>query len=74
MTEENYRRRVIPSRNVRKEDVPVLVECHANPDGRSDTIAVVPLTSDSTIHGFEIRCQCGASVIVECIYQEEEGT
>ena len=71
MTDANDKRRVIPAREVRREAAPVLVECHRRPDGGSDTIAVVPLTEGGDVRGFEVRCQCGAQVIVECLYAEE---
>lgn len=71
MTDANQRRRVIPSREVKRDAAPVLVECHQRPDGGSDTIAVVPLTEGGNVRGFEVRCQCGAAVIVECVYADD---
>ena len=63
---------MIPAREVRHVDAPVLVECTSGPDNRSDTMTVIPLAEGNAIHGFEVRCQCGATVVVECVYEEEK--
>ena len=63
---------MIPARQVRQVDAPVLVECTGNPDHPSETITVIPLAEGGAIQGFEVRCQCGASVVVECVYDEEK--
>jgi len=62
---------VIPARAVRQIGAPVLVEC-TGPADRNDTITVIPLAENGAIHGFEVRCQCGAKAVVECVYDEEK--
>jgi hypothetical protein len=32
---------------------------------------VVPLLDGDRLAGFEVRCGCGASAVVECVYAEE---
>jgi hypothetical protein len=48
----------------------VLIECQKTAEGQVGAIAVVPLAEGDVVHGFEVRCQCGAGVIVECVYAE----
>lgn len=71
MTDAVQKRRVIPAREVGQGTAPVLVESVTKPDGTTDTMAVVPLTEGTDIRGFEVRCQCGAAVIVECVTEEQ---
>ena len=73
MNDAPERRRVIPAREVERTSAPVLVESHRGPDGTPDTIAVIPLAEGNEIRGFDVRCQCGSAVIVECIYDESGG-
>lgn len=63
---------MIPSRSVRRADQPVLVDCGTGKDGHAGTMTVIPLTENGRIQAFEVRCQCGSSVIVECLYEENE--
>ena len=72
MSDPNRARQVIPSRSVRRAEQPVLVDCSASSDGHSGTMTVIPLTENGEIHAFEVRCQCGSSIIVECLYEENE--
>ena len=71
MAETNSNKRVIRARDVHSVRAPVLVESHQSADGHTDTIAIVPLADGNEIKGFEVRCQCGASVVIECVYEEE---
>ena len=48
---------------------PALLDCAAG--GSQGTIAVVPLLDGDRVAGFEIRCGCGASAVVECVYPSE---
>ena len=49
-----------------------LVECGGVDEGHSGrAITVVPLLDGSRIAGFEVRCGCGSSAVVECIYTTE---
>lgn len=47
-----------------------MIDCAAGGSGRG-TIAVVPLLDGDRIEGFEIRCGCGATAVVECVYPSE---
>jgi hypothetical protein len=70
MIDQTPHGRIIPAKSVQHSDAPVLVDCQTTADGRLNTIAVVPLAEAGAILGFEVRCQCGAEVIVECVYEE----
>ena len=49
-----------------------MIECGTPGNGHAaQPIAVVPLLDGERIAGFEIRCGCGASAIVECVYGKE---
>ena len=51
---------------------PAMVDCGSTADGqRSQPITVVPLLDGEVVAGFEIRCGCGSTAIVECVYQQE---
>jgi hypothetical protein len=72
MTDSTQRPGVIRRDAVRMVTQAALIDCGTAKDGHSaQTIAVVPLLDGDRIAGFEIRCGCGASAIVECIYQKE---
>ena len=71
MAEPPARRGVIPGNVVHRADQPVLVDCsHGEQGPTRQPISVVPVVDGNTVVGFEVRCSCGASVIVECIYEE----
>ena len=72
MSETTSKHRVIPARDVHQVGAPVLVECQSNVQGEPGAMAVVPLAEGDVIHGFEVRCQCGAGVIVECVYEGDK--
>lgn len=61
---------VIRRTAVRMASQPTQVECGTSNGAGTHPIAVVPLLDGDHIAGFEIRCGCGASALVECIYQE----
>lgn len=49
-----------------------MVECGAATAGRpAHTLAVVPLLDGDRLAGFEVRCGCGSTAVVECVYAEE---
>lgn len=51
---------------------PALIDCGTASEGHAaQPMAVVPLLDGDRIAGFEIRCGCGASAIVECVYAKE---
>jgi len=70
MTESPSHPSVIRRDSVRLSARPALVDCAAGGTGKG-TIAVVPLLDGDRIAGFEIRCGCGASAVVECVYPSE---
>lgn len=49
---------------------PALVDCGSGTPGQGP-LAVVPLLDGDRIAGFEIRCGCGATAVVECVYPTE---
>lgn len=55
---------------VRLAKRPAMVDCAAGGNSLG-TIAVVPLLDGDRVAGFEIRCGCGASAVVECVYPSE---
>ena len=48
----------------------VIVDCGNGTPGQGP-LAVVPLLDGDRIAGFEIRCGCGATAVVECVYPTE---
>jgi hypothetical protein len=60
--------RVIRRDAVRLVQRPALVDCSATTTPGQGPLAVVPLLDGDRIAGFEIRCGCGASALVECVY------
>jgi hypothetical protein len=72
MTEGTQKPGVIHRSAVRLVQQPALVDCGTVADGHTaQPIAVVPLLDGDRIAGFEIRCGCGATAVVECVYQKE---
>ena len=68
----NDNRGVIRGAAVRRVEQPALVDCTSKAEGSvARPIAVVPLLDGDRIAGFEIRCGCGASAVVECVYDKE---
>lgn len=72
MTEPPDRPGVLRAREVRRVAAPVLVECTTTEHGSTNTMTVIPLMDGERIEAFEVRCHCGSSVIVECVYEQEE--
>jgi hypothetical protein len=50
---------------------PALVECSHDAGRPGGSITVVPLLDAERVVGFEIRCACGSSAVVECVYPNE---
>ncbi len=48
-----------------------MVDCTAGSGAGKGPIAVVPLLDGDRLAGFEIRCGCGCSAVVECVYPSE---
>ena len=72
MAEPPAHRGVIPGNVVHRADQPVLVDSsQGEAQPTNHPITVVPVLDGDSIVGFEVRCSCGASVIVECIYEEK---
>jgi hypothetical protein len=68
MSEPEPVRGVIPAHAVKRVAQAVMVECGGAAE--ADALAVVPLLDGQRIAGFEVRCACGRSVIVECVYED----
>lgn len=70
MTESPNPKGVIRRSDVRIVPQQALIDC-GNAAAGKGPLAVVPLLDGDRIAGFEIRCGCGASAIVECVYPTE---
>ena len=62
---------VIRKSAVRLVAQPALVDCSSSGAPGQGPLAVVPLLDGDRVAGFEIRCGCGASAIVECVYPDQ---
>lgn len=71
MAETSPSSQVIRREAVRLVRQPALVACGSPTTGQQGTLAVVPLLDGDRVAGFEIRCGCGATALVECVYPEE---
>jgi hypothetical protein len=72
MTTPNDKPGVIRRDAVRLVAQPALVACGAGGDGTAaQPLTVAPLLDGDRIAGFEIRCGCGVSAVVECVYAQE---
>lgn len=72
MSEQRDRTGVIRRDDVRLAAQPAQIDCGSDAAGKvTGTLAVVPLVDDDHVAGFEIRCGCGASAMVECVYEKE---
>ena len=56
---------------MRRVEAPVVVECGEAAGAAAGSMTVVPLMTEGRVEGFEVRCQCGSSVVVECLYEAE---
>ena len=56
--------------SVRIVKQPAVVDC-AGATKDSGALSVVPLMDGDRVAGLEIRCNCGSSTLVECVYAEE---
>lgn len=62
---------VIRSDKVKLVAAPAMLDCATVTEGKpAQTMAVVPLLDGDRVAGFEVRCGCGASTIVECVYED----
>jgi len=72
MTEVPSNPGVIRRDSVRLAKSHALIDCSSAAGGTGQgAIAVVPLLDGDRIAGFEIRCGCGSSAVVECVYPTE---
>ena len=62
---------VIRGDHVRRAPQPVVIECASDVDS-GGTLSVVPVMDGDLVAGLEIRCSCGSSAIVECVYPDKE--
>ena len=69
--EPSTKNNVIQREHVRIVGQPAMLDCGTITEGKpSQPIAVVPLLEGDRVAGFEIRCGCGSSAIVECVYDD----
>lgn len=61
---------VIHREAVRVVAQPAMLGCGEDSVGVTTPMAVVPLMDGDRVAGFEVRCGCGASAVVECLYEE----
>ena len=60
---------IIRRDNLRVVSQPAMLDCGGVTEaGSKSALAIVPLMEGDVVAGFEVRCGCGASAIVECIY------
>lgn len=71
-TPPNVSRGVLRREAVRMVPQPAQVGCADHSAPGSGAIAVVPLMDGDRIIGFQIRCGCGSTAVVECMYAREE--
>jgi len=71
MTRIEPARGILRRDSVRVVDQAALVECGHDTERPGSSITVVPLIDDSRVVGFEIRCGCGNTAVVECVYTKE---
>tara|TARA_R110002072_G_scaffold174303_5_gene329511 strand:+ start:9408 stop:9647 length:240 start_codon:yes stop_codon:yes gene_type:complete len=63
---------VIRRDNVRLVAQAAMLDCGTITDGKAATpLAIVPLLEGDRVAGFEVRCGCGASAVVECVYEDK---
>ncbi|MFT4515665.1 MAG: hypothetical protein ACI89X_001100 [Planctomycetota bacterium] len=71
-SEPSTQNNIISRNNVRLVAQPAMLDCGTITDGKPSTpLAVVPLLDGDRVAGFEIRCGCGASAVVECVYEDK---
>ncbi len=64
--------RVIRAAEINRVTQPILLNCTEDDGGTpAAPMAVIPITDGTVVSGFEVRCRCGASVVIECIYGEQ---
>lgn len=62
---------VIPAGAVQRTAQPVLIDCGAGDGSESNgLISIVPLMEGILVAGIEVRCNCGSSVVLECVYDD----
>ncbi len=64
-------RGVLPREAVRVVAQPALIDCGGGEQGK--TLTVVPLMDGDRVAGLEVRCSCGATTMIECVYSPETG-
>ena len=63
---------IISRSNVRLVAQAAMLDCGTASDGKAAIpLAVVPLLDGDRVAGFEVRCGCGASAVVECVYEDK---
>lgn len=62
-------RGVLRRDTVRVVSHPAVVDCSSK---HGSSLTVIPLMDGDVVAGFEVRCACGASTLIECVYQSKE--
>ena len=65
-----HHRGVIRAESVKRIDQPAFVADGAATPGGAMT--VIPIVDDGQVAGIEVRCRCGESVLIECVYAEDK--
>lgn len=67
MSEQPEQHGVLRAESVRKVTHRAWVtEGHSHGGG----MTVVPIVEDGRVAGIEVRCRCGESILIECVYEE----
>lgn len=64
-----HSRGVLRRDSVRVVQQPAVVDCSSKHGG---SLSVIPLMDGDVVAGFEVRCACGATTLIECVYQPKE--
>lgn len=67
----NAPRGVIRRDAVRIVRQPAQIDCGGSSHPGRNPLVVVPLLDGDQLAGFEIRCGCGSTAVVECVYAKE---
>ncbi len=71
MNDRSDQRQVLRRDRVRIVGQAAMLDCGPTEDGRAgQPLAIVPLLDGDRVAGFEVRCGCGASAVVECVYEQ----
>ena len=73
-SEPSTKNNVIGRNNVRLVAQAAMLHCGTITDDAQNQqvnqVAVVPLLDGDRVAGFEVRCGCGGTAIIECVYDD----